>query len=425
MTPPTLHPFQVVGARFLAERRGALLADAMRLGKTGQAIEACRMVGAKRVLVVCPAIARTHWHRDWAQWWPDGPAPVVWSYDEARRHRNGAPPPGDRIDALILDEVHYCKNPTASRTRAVLGKGGLVHYARRTWCLSGTPAPNHAGELWPLLRAFGLTALGYWAFVERYCRMDPWGGIKGTRKDTLPELRERMAPILLRRTKAEVAPELPAAEVTPWYVDGQVPALSGLSEEAQAILAALEGVPSEERGAFLERHARHLAQLRIWTAMAKVPMVAGAICDEMEAGEYDRLVVFGYHREPMAALQEALFQADIYGLSIHGGTSRSARDYALDAFASPAEQPRVLLAQTIAAGTAIDLSAAHQGILLERDWVPGNNAQAIERMGGWKQTQPVTVRDAVLPGSIDETVAAVVTRKTNELLGLLSHEGRP
>ena len=65
---PELYPFQRVGATFLAERRVGILADDKGLGKTVQAIVAADRVGARRIITVCPAIARESWAREWSAW---------------------------------------------------------------------------------------------------------------------------------------------------------------------------------------------------------------------------------------------------------------------------------------------------------------------------------------------------------------------
>ena len=129
-------------------------------------------------------------------------------------------------------------------------------------------------------------------------------------------------------------------------------------------------------------------------------------------------MAFGYHRAPLEALKRALEFRGRSTRLVHGGVPHSARQEALQAFT--ARKADVFIGQLHAAGTAIDLSVACDGVLLERDWVPGVNAQALERMGGWKQTRPVTVREAIVPDTIDEVVARVVDRKQSEIEELMT-----
>lgn len=409
-----LHPFQERGRDFLAGRKVALLADEMRLGKTPQAIAAARKVGARSVVVVCPAIAQAHWRQAWRDWWPGGPAPAVYSYNYLTLHLTKVKRVLGDIDVLMVDESHYCKSADAQRTKAVFGKRGLAHQAGRVWALTGTPCPNHVGELWPLLRTAGVVG-SYGSFIRHYCWFTETGDIGGTRKDRVATLKRVVAPLMLRRTRARVAPELPKAEVYPWHVEAK------LSAEALELDAAvqrdLDRLSPAEAAEYLEQHAGHLAQLRIWVATAKVPTVAATLVEELEAGA-GPFVVFGYHRAPLEALKRALEFRGRSTRLVHGGVPHSARQEALQAFT--ARKADVFIGQLHAAGTAIDLSVACDGVLLERDWVPGVNAQALERMGGWKQTRPVTVREAIVPDTIDEVVARVVDRKQSEIEELMT-----
>jgi SNF2 family DNA or RNA helicase len=74
----------------------------------------------------------------------------------------------------------------------------------------------------------------------------------------------------------------------------------------------------------------------------------------------------------------------------------------------------IMLASITVAGTVLDLTAAHQGIMLEMDFVPGNNSQAMQRMHRHGQDKPVTVRVAV-GTPIDEIVTGVLLRKTKAI----------
>lgn len=425
-----LKPFQEDGRDFLASHRYALLADEMRLGKTAQAITAAQKVGASRILVVCPAIAITHWETDFKRWWPDYPRLVVASYDHMRRHVDAYK--GPKWDVLVLDESHMLKSPDAQRTRAILGKGGIAWHTHRVWALSGTPAPNNASELWPLLRTFGATRADFDQFRRRYCNVDPLSDkIYGNKKANLPELRAILGTVMRRRLKKTVAAELPKCTLSPLFVKPD-PSNVDLAyqfavspddwiekaESMEAVLKrAVDGMSPDEMIDYLDANVAELATLRRITALLKSPALVDLIDFELTTGLLDKAVVFGYHMDAMhvsrALLKEKGWRVDM----IYGGTPRTKRDAVLKRFNRPTRSggSRVLFAQIIAAGTAIDLSSAHEGFLLERDWVPGNNAQALERMGGYKQTMPVVIRDLIIPGSIDEIIAGVVNRKMADL----------
>lgn len=434
-----LEPYQRLGARHLAGRKRALLADEMGLGKTPQAVAACAAIRAERVLVVCPAIARTHWYREFRRWYeafdtPLLPTLCVVSYDHARARTKDFR--ADPWDVLIVDECHYTKSIKAGRTAAIWGKEGIARRAHRVWCLSGTPAPNHAGELWPMLTAFGAVKVSYWDFLRRYCRVTDEGKVKGTRKEHIGELYDILSEFTLRRRKRDVALELPPITVRPWSVDPD-PSLLGIvrpidherlsvrARELEAKLGeALTGKTPDEMLEYLETHVADYATLRRVTAILKTQFVLDTIEFELANGLVDKLVVFGYHKEPLDLLFRFLKQSKLRPVLIYGGTPPKKRDAALAAFNRPTGEggARVFIGQTIAAGTAIDLTCAHQGIMLEQDWVPGNNAQALMRMHRYGQEHPVLIRNAVLEGSVDEVVSRVLEAKMHELSELFDGE---
>ena len=398
MTP---RPYQLVGRDFLAARTRALLADQMRVGKTPQAIMAADKVGAERVLVLCPAIACYQWREQWAEWAPwyvttilgKEPSPgvghtntaVIASYNRAVQHLD-ALRSGPRWDVLIVDEAHFAKTPTAQRTKVVYGKGGLGWHADRLWALTGTPSPNHAGELWPMLRAFGAVKCSYDDFVYHYCYYNEREGrIYGNKPQHLAELRALLAPFTLRRTLREVAPDMPAISFNMLAIEPQ-----GVDYRTDVI----EDIDDEDR---------------IAVALAKTVPLAQEIEECLTGGEYKQTVVFGYHVEPLKRLVELLRAVGLEADIITGETPLTQREQRQAAFKAGVAQ--VLVCQMLAAGTAIDLSAAQHGYILELDWVPANNSQAAHRLVNVQTQDPVTFDVLTMPGTMDDRVQRTLLRK--------------
>jgi len=410
----------------------------MRLGKTAQVIRAAEVLDEQaapdrlRVVVVCPAVARGVWPREMSRWWRRSPLPAehfaVLSYDEVRSRRPQIP-----CDLLVLDECQMVKNPRAKRTIAIFGKQGLARMAKRVWALSGTPAPNHVGELWPLLRAFGRTKLDYHAFCEAYCRLDMDGRPKGTKTLKKGEIRAMVKPVLKRRLRRQVAPELPAAQVVPWHVPlsprffeytrflGHEYIYQEVEEQGDRLLDRLAKKKGDHAAMLqvLQQSKKEFSVLRHHLAIMKAPHIYETIVSEFELNLVDKLVVFGYHRIPMRLLENFLRQvAGLRARTLYGGTNQRWREQCLKWFDKPSSKGglQVLCLQVLAGGMAIDLSAAHDGIMLERDWSPAVNAQAMERMGGYRQQHPIVIRDAIAEGSeIDRVITDVVNRKVAEL----------
>lgn len=404
-----LRPYQEQGRDWLASKRHALLADEMRVGKTPQAILAAHKIGAKTVAVLCPAVAVPHWEREVVKWWPNDGTPhpswMIRSYESARKYR--AQFMTRRWDLLIVDEAHYAKNPDAQRTRMVFAKEGIGWRADRIWCLSGTPAPRHAGELWPLLRAFGVVGMPYSEFVRRYCYSDrKTDRILGTREDRIPELRELLAKVMLRRTRAQVAPEIPKIDFQMLPVR---PVLDVLAEEKGYAL------PDDPAAAalWIERNAEHLAEWRIAVARAKVPPLASEIITCVDAKLYEQTIVFGHHTQPLVELCNALRKDGKRAELLTGGTTRPIREMIQERFRNGETQ--VICANILAAGTAIDLSAAWHGYFLELMGTPGNNLQAANRLVSLDKVRPVTYDVVSWDGSFDSKIQAVLTRRVREL----------
>jgi superfamily II DNA or RNA helicase len=332
----------------------------------------------------------------------------VLSFDTARRMWQ-AGDLADRWDVMIVDECHFAKNPQAQRTKMVYGKEGLGHQVGAIWSLSGTPAPKHAGELWPMLRAFGAVQMSYDDFLDRYCvrwwhkQRREWV-IKGTREDRIPELQELLAPIMLRRTRKEVAPELPGIdfqflEVAPTGVDLIVP--KGF--EGDALVEWVKAcTPAEDRQA---------------VAHAKVAPLVEEITFAIENDLLKQTVAFGWHKEPLQTLAWKLNQRGIHCETITGDTSPKKREKVQTDFREGKTQ--VIAANILAAGTAIDLSAASHAYMVELDWVPGNNMQAVNRLVSLQKQEPVSVDVVTWPGSVDDRVQRVLTRRVKEINQLI------
>ena len=427
-----LRPYQAEGRDFLASRKTALLADEMRLGKTPQAILAAMKVGAQRILVVCPAIATTQWVREWERWagreahrltsaleaYPtSGPDVLVASYAMARTYVRELA--SGRWDLLIVDESHFAKNPESQRAQAVLGREGLVHAAARAWLLSGTPAPNHAGELWPMLRTFGVTKIGYEEFVRHYCVQDYTGKVRGTRESAIPELRKMLAGFMLRRKRSEVAPEMPPIGMELLYVEPSELCLRDFFLAAEVLITAAE---LQEQIARLEHMADRsptpadlaaIREARLYCAAMKAEPLVDHIADAMDRMELNQTVVFGWHKLPLELVRGGLVARGVRTAIINGHTPHAERVDIMDKFQRGII--KAVVANIAAAGTAIDLSAAQHGYFLELDWVPGNNAQAASRLVSLQTKLPVTYDIVTWRGSADEKVMKSLTRKTREL----------
>lgn len=404
----TPRPYQLVGRDFLAARRHALLADEMRVGKTPQAILACAVVDAKRVITLSPAIAVPMWRFQFPVWYrealnlPRAPDRLCVSYEKALLMKNEIL--AQEWDVGIIDECQMAGNPEAQRTHMIFGPNGLGWRCKQMWVLSGTPAPKHGGSLYPMLKAFGVIKISYQQFIQYFCRID-WVSQRpvGTKEDKIPELRALWQQIGLRRTRKEVAPEMPDIGFEFLQID----------LDAKVDLVSPGSLTDEELLAGMERHANVDREDRIAVAMAK----AGPLLEEVEFALGNSLltqtVIFGWHIEPLKKVVSCLTAMGFRAALLAGETSPAKRVEIQEKFRLGLID--VVVGQIRACGTAIDLSAASHGYFLELDWLPGNNLQAANRLVAIGKNEKVTMDIATMPGSVDDRLQKILLQRAREL----------
>jgi SNF2 family DNA or RNA helicase len=420
--------YQRAGASWLSGKKHALLADEMGLGKSAQVVLSSESLKLERILVICPAVTRINWQREFKKWgafsrdftvllsFTDIPLHsknVICSFEYATQFPERLRGPWDLV---VIDETHFLKSIDAKRSKHIFGKDGLVHKTERVWTLSGTPAPNHAGELWILLYVFGITNLKYDDFIERYCvtKITGFGvQIVGTKKSAIPELRGLLSSVMLRRRKTDVLKDLPQILFTDVVVEpGAVDFLdfkAKLEHEKELLESAFK---MENPILALEGMAKSVSTLRRYTGLQKMEPVSNLIRGEMEAGLYEKLVIFAIHKDVIAGLFYRL--SEFNPVIVNGDISVGERQSNIDAFQKD-PNVKIFIGNIGSAGTGITLTASHQVLFCELDWVPGNNAQAAMRCHRIGQTKPVTVRFVSLDNPMDERVTQVLKRKAKEL----------
>lgn len=433
-----LYPYQQEGIDFLAAHATAYLADDPGLGKTVQAVRAAVEVDAYRILVIPPASLKVNWHREMALYGTDRrtlipaatdtlphddkPLLCIVNYDIAIRPDLHAQLLAMRWDVLILDEAHACKNPYAKRTRALLGQRGLYRAAERVWFLSGTPAPNHPGELYPALAATHPTAtrgLTYDDWLSRYCVVVP--GTHGPRimgnRPEVREVRQALDGWLLRRKKAQVLKDLPPLRIGTLTVenDAALRAINDLVADDRVLddMAHLEALLEAEdvsEEALDAVDDAPLATLRRLVGQAKAHALVPLLRDELD-GHDGKLVLMCWHKATMTLLQDGL--ADYGTARIDGNVPHGRRQHEVDRFQGriKGDDPRIFVGQILAAGTGHTLTAAADMLIVEPSWVPGENAQAMLRIHRIGQLASCLVRYVALARSLDETIMRVAARK--------------
>lgn len=437
---PDAFPYQRVGAEWLARQEAGLLCDEMGVGKTLTAIGASDLVGAKKVLMVVPGIARRTCEEEWSKWQtcsrdigsvytskliPDTDVLMV-SYSMLAELKVMRYLLSRKWDVLICDEAHLAKNPASWRTRAIYGNNcdgqfGLVSVSRQVWPMSGTLMPNNASELYSHCRGLfpdvhrGRT---YARWVDDYCvkRRDSESILRNS--SGAAELAQLMRPHLMRRMSKDVLPDLPPLRIGRVVLqpDKLPPRSSEIEETETAVKAAFFKANNGQSDAAIAAMAAideiHLASLRKWTGIAKAHAIGEYLAHELNSG-LDRIVVFAIHREVIAILEAALPDC----AAIHGGVSQKKRDRIIAGFQGrvPGYAPRALICNMEIANAALTLTAAANVGFAEWSFVPKDIQQAVKRCHRNGQTRPVLGRLFSLAGSTDDMIARVVERKLKQV----------
>jgi SWI/SNF-related matrix-associated actin-dependent regulator of chromatin subfamily A-like protein 1 len=422
-----LFPHQVEGVAFLLGRRRAILADDMGLGKTRQSIVA--LTEAAPVgpwLVVCPASVKHAWAREIAAVRPGDAVHVVGPPDPPAVGYTGWVVVNydllARVDALledlpwtgiVFDEAHYLKNHTSLRSKharelVAAAPGAVLH------ALTGTPLTNRPRDLFPLLQLVG-HPLGrsFLPFAQRYCAAHHNGfGWVADGASHLDELRAKLQGVMLRRTKDEVL-DLPP-KLRSW-VPVAVPASTGRRETQRVVAGLLAGAPGRDRVRLLA----DLTKARVAIAKAKVATTIEFVDGVVAQGE--KVVVYGAFDEPVQRIAAHFGEAAVL---LTGATPTADRQALVDRFQhDPAV--RVFVANIVAGGVGITLTAARQVVFNDLDWVPANHWQAEDRAYRIGQTAAVNVTYFMAEGTVDEHVARLLRAKAALVDAVVAGRGAP
>jgi superfamily II DNA or RNA helicase len=406
---------------------GGLLADEMGLGKTVQVL--AHLTGRPRAgrpsLVVAPRSLLFNWKREVARFAPglrlldhtgqgrNPPGPhfadhdlVLTTYGTLRRDADALAPVA--FDYVVLDEAQAIKNDASDTARAARRLN-----ADRRLALSGTPVENRLGELWSIVEFLNPGLLG---------KASAWKGVAehGSSPDALALIGQALRPILLRRTKAEVAPDLPARLEETWMCELEGPERE-LYEELRARFRAEILGKARPRDALAEPARVLEALLRLRQAAchpglidpsrrgdrsAKLEALLPELASLVESGQ--KALVFSQFRSLLDLTRPALEAVGI-GCAQLDGTTRD-REAVVARFQ---DDPScgVLLVSLKAGGVGLNLTAAEYVFLLDPWWNPAAEAQAIDRAHRIGQTRAVFAYRLIARDTVEERIAELQQHK--------------
>lgn len=443
MLAKTLRGYQRRGLDFLqylaSFRFGGILADEMGLGKTLEMITYLlhrkENEGPAPCLVIAPTSVTHTWENEIARFAPSLTTLRLQSGAD-RAQRYGELENYDvvitsyalaRLDAeqlerftfrtLILDEAQNAKNPSSQIAKVVRNLR-----AEHRLALTGTPVENSLRDLWSIFAFVEPGLLGSeGSFRRRFENPIAEGDERAAH-----QLRSRLEPFVLRRTKEDVARELP--ERTEQVIECDLSPLQrrlyrGIAEAARRDVIAKIGGENGIEGATVHVLA---ALTRLRQVCAHPGLILSEYVDEPEAsGKFDafletvdevlsgghKVLVFSAFASMLRIMRSALQRRDIGLGYLDGSTKDRDRQAEVDRFMS-GDGPPVFLCSLKAGGVGLTLTAADYVILYDPWWNPAVERQAIDRTHRIGQTRPVTAYRMVTAGSVEEKIRALAERKS-------------
>ena len=435
----SLRPYQQQGVNWLQflRRHGlaGILADDMGLGKTLQTLvhiqiekDAGRLT--QPALIIAPVSLMGNWRKEAERFCPQLRTLVLHGKD--RHEVAGEMGSHDIVIApysllhrdkerwleqvwhlVVLDEAQNIKNANTHAAQVV----GELH-TRHRLCLSGTPMENHLGEIWSL---FHFLMPGFLGSQKRFGELFRAPIEKLADSERLMQLRARVTPFMLRRTKALVADELPPKIETVMRVE-----LSG--KQADLYETIRLGMEKSVREA-LNTKGLAKSQITILDALLKLRQVC---CDpslvklaaaqkvkasakleqlmellpEMVA-EGRKILLFSQFTSMLALIEAELKKREISWVKLTGQSQK--RDAIIERFTSG--QVPIFLISLKAGGVGLNLPQADTVIHYDPWWNPAVENQATDRAHRIGQTQSVWVVKLVAQGTIEERILALQERK--------------
>tara|TARA_R110000796_G_scaffold164578_1_gene281437 strand:- start:10182 stop:12014 length:1833 start_codon:yes stop_codon:yes gene_type:complete len=438
------HPYehQKDGIGFLVCRNGAILADDMGLGKTYQSIISALEVGAKKVLIVCPASMKITWERELSMFnetgiivngskWPHVGKFTIINYEILKNfHTMGNPKKeGDPhytnlidedYDLMILDEAHKVKNPKAQRTKLIndiVTKGEI----NKVWLLTGTPIANKPMDFFNLLKLVKSPLADNWKFfAQRYCDAKRfYKVIRGVKRQiwitdgasNLDELGIRTKNNLLRRLKTDVL-DMPDKTITTLYHDMSK---RGWSEYENLWEEYLEKRAEEgKKDGNLNKDLVELGLLRKFIAMEAIPKTIELAEDAIEQGQ--KVVIFTTFTDELEELAEHFGNKCV----IHNGRlSSTEKQKSVDKFQTN-KKCKVFIGNIASAGVGITLTEGTVVIFNSFSWVPGDNEQAEDRTYRIGQKNNVSVYYQLFRGTVSFVMWYSVMNKQKNIDKILN-----
>lgn len=435
-----LLPYQLDGIAFAVGAGRAVLADDMGLGKTIQGIGVAELLsmeaGISKVLVICPASLKSQWRleikrfsdrscqlvfgnaEERAVQYDNSCFFTVCNYEQVLRDTNSIEIV--KWDLIILDEGQRIKNwesKTSQMTKSLRSPFALV--------LSGTPLENRLDDLYSIVEFVDDRRLGpAFRFFNTYRVIDERGKILGY--ENLDELREKLKPVLIRRTRKQVMKELPPRTTELRRIpptEEQISIHNGQKKIIQSIIC--------------KRYISEMDLLRLQKALLICRMAANStflvdkeppgfsskldeidiLLDQLASEEDRKIVLFSEWTTMLGLIEPFLQRRDLRYVKLDGSVPQKKRQALMHEFQNNPDCK--LFITTNAGSTGLNLQAANTVINVDLPWNPAVLEQRISRAHRMGQKNPVQVFILVTEATIEENLLGTLSAKHELALAAL------
>jgi len=415
--PPLEH--QKVAIEELLKNKKYILADDMGLGKTTSTIIASLEMGAKKILIICPASLKINWQREYQLYsektsyvcegknYSEESDIVIMNYDIIKnfhdsKDRKNSIIMKSNFDLVIIDEAHYIQNVQAQRTKLI---NDLVRDIDRLWLLTGTPMTSRPINYFNLLSLVDSPVAKNWmAYVVRYCsgyqfRVGPRKVWNVMGASNLEELRDRTGASVLRRLKEDVL-DLPEKIITPVYLRLR----SKLYEEVMGdYYNWYEKNPEESKN--LSIQFTKLTQVRQVIAEEKTQHTIELAENIVEQGK--KVIIFCNFTKSLETIVNHFGKSAV---RLDGSMNKTQRQDSVDRFQED-DNVKVFVGNIKAAGVGITLTAAEAVIMNDLSFLPSDHSQSEDRAYRYGQKNNVLVYYPIFENTIEGIIYDILNNK--------------
>ncbi len=445
-----LRPYQESGFQWLNYLRevqwGGILADDMGLGKTVQALSFLHHLkeenGKLKALVVCPTTLMFNWQNEIQKFTP---SLTYYIHHGGNRSRETLGNPAIDViittygtlrsdikqfvdvsfDYVILDESQAIKNPSSKVTKAA----GLLK-AHNRLCLSGTPLQNNTFDIFAQMNFLNPGMLGSVEFFKQEFSVpiDKFG-----EKEQKDHLRKLLYPFILRRTKEQVAKDLPEKQEMVLFCE--------MGDEQRKIYEAYRNDYRDKILGVVADQGIQKSQLTILQGLMKLRQICDSPAIVKEEERFPNVsvkleeigreitenisnhkaLVFSQFLGMLALIKEKMKELGVDYEYFDGSSTVSERERAITRFQND-ENCRVFLISLKAGGVGLNLTAADYVYIVDPWWNPAVEQQAIDRTHRIGQTKNIFAYRMICTDTVEDKILKLQERKRNLAKDLITDD---